>query len=313
MAAIDGRPRRAAAGGAAARRDRRPHLDRRVPRRRATRRPTTAGGRSTLVREHAERFGVRPDAVGMIGFSAGAFLAVDVALDPRAEPLAFVGADLRRRDARRAGAGRCAAAVHRRRPGRHPRARSSRASTPTGRRPTARRSCTCSPAAATASAWSGRACRRTAGPTCSSPGSTTWPARPSRQQLRSRRWPSGVRLTAVDDEEFLRWYGPWSPRDVGGVERLLDGFEAPWWVVGGYAIERFTGVARRHEDIDVAVLRSDASQLLRFLAADFHAWANSFRVAHPDARRTRRVARGRSPDLDPAQCALAVGGRLRHR
>ena len=30
--------------------------------------------------------------VGMIGFSAGAFLAVDVALDPRDEPLAFVGA-----------------------------------------------------------------------------------------------------------------------------------------------------------------------------------------------------------------------------
>jgi acetyl esterase/lipase len=46
----------------------------------------------TIVREHAARFGVRPDGVGMIGFSAGAFLAVDVALDPRDEPLAFVGA-----------------------------------------------------------------------------------------------------------------------------------------------------------------------------------------------------------------------------
>jgi hypothetical protein len=78
----------------------------------------------------------------------------------------------------------------------------------------------------------------------------------------------------VDDEEFVRWYGPWSPLDVRGVERLLGGFDAPWWIVGGYAIERFTGVARRHEDIDVAVLRRDAGQLLRFLAADFHAWAN---------------------------------------
>jgi acetyl esterase/lipase len=45
-----------------------------------------------IVRDQGVRFGVRPDAVGMIGFSAGAFLAVDVALDPRAEPLAFVGA-----------------------------------------------------------------------------------------------------------------------------------------------------------------------------------------------------------------------------
>jgi dienelactone hydrolase len=46
----------------------------------------------SIVREQAGRFGVRPDTVGMIGFSAGAFLAVDVALDPRDEPLAFVGA-----------------------------------------------------------------------------------------------------------------------------------------------------------------------------------------------------------------------------
>ena len=43
-----------------------------------------------LVREHTDRFGLRPDAIGMIGFSAGAFLAVDVALDPRAPQLAFI-------------------------------------------------------------------------------------------------------------------------------------------------------------------------------------------------------------------------------
>jgi acetyl esterase/lipase len=43
-----------------------------------------------LVREQAERFGIRTRSVGMIGFSAGAFLAVDVALDPRAQPLAFI-------------------------------------------------------------------------------------------------------------------------------------------------------------------------------------------------------------------------------
>ena len=43
-----------------------------------------------LVRAQAERFGVVPDTVGMIGFSAGAFLAVDIALDPRADQLAFI-------------------------------------------------------------------------------------------------------------------------------------------------------------------------------------------------------------------------------
>lgn len=46
----------------------------------------------TIVREQAARFGLRPEAIGMIGFSAGAFLAVDVAMDPRDAPLAFVGA-----------------------------------------------------------------------------------------------------------------------------------------------------------------------------------------------------------------------------
>jgi acetyl esterase/lipase len=43
-----------------------------------------------LTREHAARFGVRPETLGMLGFSAGAFLAVDVALDPRAEQLAWI-------------------------------------------------------------------------------------------------------------------------------------------------------------------------------------------------------------------------------
>jgi acetyl esterase/lipase len=43
-----------------------------------------------IVRELAGKYSLRADAVGMIGFSAGAFLAVDVALDPQAAPLAFI-------------------------------------------------------------------------------------------------------------------------------------------------------------------------------------------------------------------------------
>ena len=43
-----------------------------------------------IVRKDAERFGLRPGALGMIGFSAGAFLIVDIALDPRAEQVAFI-------------------------------------------------------------------------------------------------------------------------------------------------------------------------------------------------------------------------------
>ena len=44
----------------------------------------------SLIRERAAEWNLKPDKIGMIGFSAGAFLAADVAMDPRAAPLAFV-------------------------------------------------------------------------------------------------------------------------------------------------------------------------------------------------------------------------------
>jgi len=43
-----------------------------------------------IVRERATDWGVDPEKVGMVGFSAGAFLVADVAMDPQAAPLAFV-------------------------------------------------------------------------------------------------------------------------------------------------------------------------------------------------------------------------------
>jgi acetyl esterase/lipase len=44
-----------------------------------------------ISREIASRYDVRPETIGMIGFSAGAYLTVDVAMDPGgAAPLAFI-------------------------------------------------------------------------------------------------------------------------------------------------------------------------------------------------------------------------------
>jgi dienelactone hydrolase len=43
-----------------------------------------------IVRARAAEWGVKPNRIGMIGFSAGAFLAADLAMDPRGAPLAFV-------------------------------------------------------------------------------------------------------------------------------------------------------------------------------------------------------------------------------
>lgn len=42
-----------------------------------------------LVRARAAEWGLKPGRVGMIGFSAGAFLTADVAMDPQGPPLAF--------------------------------------------------------------------------------------------------------------------------------------------------------------------------------------------------------------------------------
>jgi acetyl esterase/lipase len=62
--------------------------------------PNIVGGRKmaaddgrravALVRERAGEWGIDPAKVGMIGFSAGAFLVTDVALEPGGAPLAFV-------------------------------------------------------------------------------------------------------------------------------------------------------------------------------------------------------------------------------
>jgi acetyl esterase/lipase len=43
-----------------------------------------------IVRERASEWGLDPERIGMIGFSAGAFLTADVAVDPQGPPLAFV-------------------------------------------------------------------------------------------------------------------------------------------------------------------------------------------------------------------------------
>jgi acetyl esterase/lipase len=43
-----------------------------------------------IVRDRAAEWGLDPDRIGITGFSAGAFLSVDVALEPGGAPLAFV-------------------------------------------------------------------------------------------------------------------------------------------------------------------------------------------------------------------------------
>lgn len=74
--------------------------------------------------------------------------------------------------------------------------------------------------------------------------------------------------------ELYRW-DALSPHRAGA---LLGGFDAPWWIAGGWAIDLFLGrQTREHGDLDVAVLRGDQERLRRHLADwDLH-------VAHDGA------------------------------
>ena len=48
----------------------------------------------------------------------------------------------------------------------------------------------------------------------------------------------------------------------------------PWWIVGGQAIEAFTGVTREHEDVDISIFTSDFQALRAHIGDRFHLWSN---------------------------------------
>jgi hypothetical protein len=110
-------------------------------------------------------------------------------------------------------------------------------------------------------------------------------------------------LPQTDEERaetayWERLYGPWSPLDLDGARRFFDGFDRPWWLVGGWAIEAFTGAPREHEDIDVSILACDAPALREFVGDRWHLWTNVGGVMRPmtDAH----------PDLPEPDCQLWV-------
>jgi hypothetical protein len=90
-----------------------------------------------------------------------------------------------------------------------------------------------------------------------------------------------VQSEDLEDEEFFRLYGPWDPLTPDQASRLLRGFEGPWWVVGGWALEAFTGVERGHEDIDVAFFHRDLPMLRRHCAGRYDLWSNNGGTLRP--------------------------------
>lgn len=88
--------------------------------------------------------------------------------------------------------------------------------------------------------------------------------------------------------DWQRIYGRFEPLTPAELQQLMTGFPHPWWVVGGYAIEAFTGVPREHEDIDMCIYIEDVSSLRAHLEPRYHLWSNAggtfrfFDQAHPE-------------------------------
>jgi Aminoglycoside-2''-adenylyltransferase len=79
---------------------------------------------------------------------------------------------------------------------------------------------------------------------------------------------------AAEDRDFYRWYGSWASLNPGEIAARLAGAPFTWWIVGGWAVDTFTGVAREHEDVDVAFFRTDLPAVLEHLSPELCVWSN---------------------------------------
>lgn len=76
----------------------------------------------------------------------------------------------------------------------------------------------------------------------------------------------------LEEEEFFRWHGDWEPLSPRSIGDFMAGFDRPWWVIGGWAIEAFTGVPREHDDLDVSLFGADAEAFRIFLGDRWTPW-----------------------------------------
>ncbi|MDF1606480.1 hypothetical protein [Nocardioides sp. YIM 152315] len=110
---------------------------------------------------------------------------------------------------------------------------------------------------------------------------------------------SRVSLTRTLDEQaeedaFMALYGAWEPMSPPTFAREMEGFDRPWWVVGGWAIEAATGYRREHEDTDVSILACDVPAFVEFMKGRWHVWNNVGGVLHPLGERWPTVDEPRS-------------------
>ncbi len=74
----------------------------------------------------------------------------------------------------------------------------------------------------------------------------------------------------LDEQEFTGRRWPLTPSTMRFHGRL----ERPWWIVGGWAVEAFTGVAREHDDLDISILSDDIEAFRLFLGDRYSPWTS---------------------------------------
>jgi hypothetical protein len=84
----------------------------------------------------------------------------------------------------------------------------------------------------------------------------------------------GIGEQTDEDRDFYRWYGAWAPLTPPEFAERFAGLGARWWIVGGWAVDAFTGIPREHEDIDIAFFRADLSVVLARLSPELCVWSN---------------------------------------
>jgi len=85
----------------------------------------------------------------------------------------------------------------------------------------------------------------------------------------------------AEEDAFQALYGTWSPLSPSDIAAELAGFDRPWWVVGGWAIEAATGYRREHDDTDISILSRDVPAFVTSMSARWHVWNNVGGVQHP--------------------------------
>jgi hypothetical protein len=89
----------------------------------------------------------------------------------------------------------------------------------------------------------------------------------------------------VAGDYAYRW--AWEPIRPQELLELLSGFSGPWWICGGWALDLFLDrETRRHDDLDVALLRHDQLALYQHLRAwDLHYATPDHTLEHWDGQR----------------------------